>query len=602
MNKNSVLRKTGVALAVVSTMVFEQAYAATFRVNSTIDQPGVCTFAAALAAVHRETPAGVARCSNTTNQPLGENDQITFSIGAITGISSPFEITRNVQINPGGNRVRFVGTGDSRIFNVDGSSGGTRTVVSMDNVELSNGNANGPGGAIDIRVSVDFTLSNSDVIDNVSMLDGGGIAVSQSTLIMQNSVVDNNTSQNGSGGGIAAFESVVNISGSVFSNNEAESFRLGNISVGRVAARTSDRPTPGNGGGISVVDPSGIRFTRILGTTFSGNSADEDGGAIYVQNGAQRRCGSDACVTLFNNIIIDNFSRRGGGISATEGGTIEILNTLVSRNQTSMHGGGVFIGGSVLASIMGSTISENNSDLGAGIAVLDNGVLEVINSTISGNIGSGRGAGILADANPEARISLIHSTISNNMSSGEGTGIFAFGNTLIEILNSVISGNTGLVNSFDSFQGVEINANNVLSAGVNVLGDNSISNDQAFRGFAPSSADITATSDGSQPTSIENILNPLANNGGRTPTHSLAEQSPAIDSADMTFCGERQITAIGTFASSDIDQTGKDRPIGPACDIGAFESEEIDSSNENEDANSFFVIPLANGKSVIIEL
>jgi len=108
MNKSTVLKKTGVALAVVSVVVFKPAYAATFNVNSTVDQPSVCKFEAALAAPHAVMPTGFARCSNL---PLGINDQIIFdNIGAITGISSQFEITRSVKINPGGSRVRFVGT------------------------------------------------------------------------------------------------------------------------------------------------------------------------------------------------------------------------------------------------------------------------------------------------------------------------------------------------------------------------------------------------------------------------------------------------------------------------------------------------------------
>ncbi|NTU86301.1 MAG: right-handed parallel beta-helix repeat-containing protein, partial [Chloroflexales bacterium] len=50
---------------------------------------------------------------------------------------------------------------------------------------------------------------------------------------------------------------------------------------------------------------------------------------------------------------------------------------------------------------------------------------------------------------------------------------------------------------------------------------------------------------------------PLADNGGPTFTHALAEASPAIDHGESGPCP--------------ADQRGTARPQGPACDIGAFE-------------------------------
>ncbi len=613
MNKSSVLKKTGIALAVTSAVVFKPTYAATFNVDSTVDQPSVCTFEAAIAALHEETPTGMASCSNTSNLELGINDQITFdNIALITGINSQFEITRSVQINPGGSRVRFVGTDESRIFQIsnenpvdedddqDEDDNDIEVNVTIDNVELTRGRANSndeSGGAILVRDADTFTLINSVVAGNMvtgnNNSGGGAIAIFGSDFTMRNSTIENNQSSL-VGGGIAITGSTeVTIANSTFSNNNASQFGGGiHLFESKVIdisnSLFSNNSAENSGGGISIRDSA----TDISDTTFSNNSANNNGGAIHVENSArleQSDC-TGRCVSLISNRIIDNSSSRGGGISIVNGNSTEIRNTLISRNETSIHGesvfgGGVFVDDMAFASIIGSTISENTSGLGAGIAV-QGGAVELINSTVSGNIASDKGAGIMAETNTGARVSLFHSTITNNASTGEGTGIYSVGsNTLIEIFNSVIAGNTRLTNDFGTFQGVEINANNVTSGGVNVFGDNSISNDQAFRGFTPSLTDITATLDGSQETPIENILNPLADNGGDTPTHSLAEQSPAIDRADMGFCDLQSLAGV--------DQTGKNRPIGPACDIGAF---------ENEDTSSLFVIPLPNGKAVIFEL
>ena len=72
----------------------------------------------------------------------------------------------------------------------------------------------------------------------------------------------------------------------------------------------------------------------------------------------------------------------------------------------------------------------------------------------------------------------------------------------------------------------------------------------------PSATDITATSDGTNPTPLASILDPLAGNGGPTLTHALPPGSPAIDLAP---------TGPAT------DQRGEPRPGGAAFDAGAYE-------------------------------
>ncbi len=59
---------------------------------------------------------------------------------------------------------------------------------------------------------------------------------------------------------------------------------------------------------------------------------------------------------------------------------------------------------------------------------------------------------------------------------------------------------------------------------------------------------------------LNRILRPLAKNGGPTKTHKLVNGSPAINAIPSADPG-----CTGT------DQRGVPRPIGPGCDIGAFE-------------------------------
>ncbi len=54
------------------------------------------------------------------------------------------------------------------------------------------------------------------------------------------------------------------------------------------------------------------------------------------------------------------------------------------------------------------------------------------------------------------------------------------------------------------------------------------------------------------------LVGPLQDNGGATPTHALALNSPAIENGDNDLCLL-------------IDQRGVSRPQGLSCDIGAYE-------------------------------
>ena len=79
---------------------------------------------------------------------------------------------------------------------------------------------------------------------------------------------------------------------------------------------------------------------------------------------------------------------------------------------------------------------------------------------------------------------------------------------------------------------------------------------------------------------IDPGLEPLANNGGRTQTHALQEDSLARDSGLLVTC-----TAT--------DQRGQVRNNGDGfCDVGAVEY--------FPPSDGFYVIPLGNGKSVVI--
>jgi hypothetical protein len=70
--------------------------------------------------------------------------------------------------------------------------------------------------------------------------------------------------------------------------------------------------------------------------------------------------------------------------------------------------------------------------------------------------------------------------------------------------------------------------------------------------------------DGTPQAPLDPLLEPLADNGGLTLTHALRPGSPAIDRGTG-------VTSATFFDCPKTDQRGVTRPMGMACDVGAFE-------------------------------
>jgi Ca2+-binding RTX toxin-like protein len=239
------------------------------------------------------------------------------------------------------------------------------------------------------------------------------------------------------------------------------------------------------------------------------------------------------------------------------GGDIHINTTTVSKNR----GIGViaFYGGVTLTN---STVSGN---IGPGLTA-DYGGVTLINSTVSGN----HGGGIISSAGVDT-ITLLNSTVSGNAAAGiamsynsyltltqstvtrnRGPGIITSSSNDVSMNRSIVSGNMeGEVISEDRSS---------IESSFNLLGHSGFTNAQAFSNFCPGVSDITATSNGTNPTALGNILHPtLTRSGGATQTHNLVIGSPAVDAASIGCPPPRS------------DQRGAPRPQGTACDIGAVE-------------------------------
>jgi hypothetical protein len=270
-------------------------------------------------------------------------------------------------------------------------------------------------------------------------------------------------------------------------------------------------------------------------------------------------------LTLQSVTLRGGSSAYGGGVSNFFGGTLTIQNSIISGNTGS---GGVFNDGTL--TIKNSTISGN---MGSGVSNAYGGTLTIENSTISGNTTNSGGGGV---SNGGGHLTITNSTISSNIAN-QGGGIFNsqacdpfFGCSpaTLNLNRSLIAGNqaaTGpeIENSIilDNFMG-PLPLNNVNANNFNLFGSNG---NAGVTGFAPGPTDIVPG------VPLAQILGPLKNNGGPTPTHALVPGSPAIDAGDPGGCRDSQGALLNT------DQRGFARHVdgnndGTArCDIGAVE-------------------------------
>ncbi len=288
-------------------------------------------------------------------------------------------------------------------------------------------------------------------------------------------------------------------------------------------------------------------------TVTGGSRGNNYGGGINAIN---------STLILNDSIITNNM----GGAITLSGSIDSVINrTIISDNQSSP--GGTYYGGALsIASgtltIQQSTITNNTSNSGlggAGIYASDYGGplnLSIINSTISNNATTYDGAGIIhyVSATPTSSlITIQNSTLINNQSGGEGGGIYNDSADFI-ISQSLIAGNNAT-----------LNGNEILSTGgsitlndYNLIGFN---NNNGSSGVTLGATDTVPA----EPNLSDIIDTTLADNGGATPTHNLAEGSPAIDAIAPANC------------ATAVDQTGHTRgndgdgDTVSGCDIGAVE-------------------------------
>lgn len=347
---------------------------------------------------------------------------------------------------------------------------------------------------------------------------------------------------------------VLTITGSVVARNVTSgSSRPGGAVYSRVGELVveSSRITRNRAGagGVAGSSGGGIHFApdtddlgparhgaTILKTRIDRNRAAGHGGGAYLD--------SDGPVRVVRSRLVANVTStqgRGGGLWIRDAVPALVRTSTIAGNRAT-RGGGVYVAGRTgiaWTRIAATTISRNRAgEDGGGVLVAEAAQASIVNSTLSANraviSGGGVQAGtVAAPLIPVDGLGIDFSTLYRNHAA-HGGSVAALNGT-VSTRGSVLARATG--------------AGCTLAAGASlVAGGHTFTDDAACAGHPD---DVVS---GANPR-----LGPLKDNGGPTATHRPAGSSPLVAMVPLLACTET------------LDQRGRPRPQGAACEPGSVE-------------------------------
>jgi hypothetical protein len=300
----------GAACVCLLAVFASTALGATYNVSTTTDTAGTCA------------PAPVSctlrQAINTVNATPSPPDVIDVQAGHYILTLADLQIANSMTISGAGAGTGPATTtidanGASRVFTVNGTAVPQLTLSGMNVV---NGNSGADdGGGIYFFSSVTSVLNVSNVAFTADVSGAGQLggaifdenqADNPDVLNITNSTLDAD-SADGGGGGIAF---IMNGFGTVTIDHSTVS---------------NDSTASSNGGGLFFLGAT----LAITDSTFSGNSASQDGGGLYINQP------SSVTTTLTNDTIANNSLTPAGvasGAGIVGASSVTAVNTIVSGN------------------------------------------------------------------------------------------------------------------------------------------------------------------------------------------------------------------------------------------------------------------------------
>jgi hypothetical protein len=319
-----------------------------------------------------------------------------------------------------------------------------------------------------------------------------------------------------------------------------------------------------SGGNVQLTDVT-VRACKVVGNA---GTSTYRGGGLFV-NGILAMSASK----IEDNEVYTSLGNAVGGGAYVTGDLAMTTSTISGNRATSAapqgfaKGGGAYMTG--VAAVDYSTISGNSASSlytpgGTGGGLIANGRAAIHTSTISGNSAGTVGGLLLKGGNTNPASEIVNSTVSGNSATLNTIG-GVLSHAALTLANSTIALNTEVLPLGAGLFQDGFPANLQSSIIANNTGPQSSPDVGEGLGAVFGGANNLITVPGTSPVPADTIeqdphLLPLADNGGRTLTHSLAADSVAIDAGN---------NAQGLTT----DQRGDTFPrvLGLTADIGAVE-------------------------------
>ena len=337
-------------------LTLESLEAADFRVSTEPQQDPLagivvndkCSLADAIASANRGWAVGGCPAGKTGADTITLTADVTLS-ARLPGISSAITIEGAGHKLSGANKFPLL-----QVY---------PGPLTVNDLTMTEGHTVG-GAAINATDGV-VTLNRSKIIGNRSvgeiLAQGGGIRCFPCTLIINDSLIANNSTET-SGGGI-----------SWYGFGETDYLEIRNSVIDGNSARS--------GGGLYISGPDTVQRATIRHTTISRNIAENIGGGIETHIGIET-----SYLDISNSAIIGNRAgASGGGIFAQ--GVARLTNVTVAGNQAE-SGGAVFTGDEGEIRLGHVTVAGNEAESGGGIYTQDEGKTQLRFSIIADNSGN----------------------------------------------------------------------------------------------------------------------------------------------------------------------------------------------------------------------
>lgn len=332
-------------------------------------------------------------------------EHVVTGFGAIDAASESGSVKYVVNVEPGG----ILNLKGGMITTAANLSPNGHVIYSEGTVKIeggyvTNGNGGGWGGGL-CMAKGSLNMTGGVIAANKAASGGGIFADSGVTLNLSGGIISGNatygneinrgedTGWGGYGGGVYAKGADVTISGSAcITNNRADAritsdnlYNYGLLGGGGIASTNDGKLTMTGGsvtanysheagGGIYAGFYNGSIGFEMTGGTIAGNKADNaEGGGLRIAQGtsAKIEAGPDKIYITNNKTMTGSNPDRGGdwgggGVFIQKGGKLNIVKTLITKNEAGGWGGGVGAcptGETIVSHSNGAAI-YNNSDHG----------------------------------------------------------------------------------------------------------------------------------------------------------------------------------------------------------------------------------------------